>query len=420
MHRACATDESGRLNALLFAYHYLPENNGGVQRAVAMKRYLPENGVDVTLLTYRDELAIDAVQAQAGVVRAFDVTRRRTLPLVLDVAVRLLRRASALLGMPYSLWRRNAVRHAERLIALRRPDVLIATYPPAETLDAAFEVGRRHRIPVIADFRDGMIFEPLEPTAQRTAVVANYLNKMERRVIADAAAVVTISEPISQHYRNAGAARVETIPNGFDPDEFGETAIERPFELDRDRTNVVYTGRLHLSRAGTRIDALLEALSTLASESACGRLLFHFFGEFTQDEMQAFAPFVKQDIVRVHGLVSRSDALSLQRHADMLLLVTALGQRSIATGKIFEYLASGRPILALTQGTSAAAIVSETEAGWVIAPDNSQEILGLLRKIAQDSAVLQTIQPNKMRIRAYERSRQMEQLAKLIREIVHR
>ncbi|WP_019937297.1 glycosyltransferase family 4 protein [Bordetella sp. FB-8] len=417
--QAGETSKSGRLNALLVAYHYLPENNGGVQRAVAMKRYLPQHGVDVTLLTYRDKLSAGAGQAhEDGVVRAFDATTRHSLPLIAYVAYRLFRRAATFFGVRYSLWRRNAIRHAERLISLRRPDVLIASYPPAETLDVALDIGQRHGIPVIADFRDGMIFEPLEPASQRTAVAMNYLNRMERRVISDAAAIVTISEPISEHYRNAGVVRVETIPNGFDPAEFSENAKERPAELDPDRINIVYTGRLDRSRAGTRIDALLHALSALGSEPAGSRLLLHFFGEYTQDELQAFEPFVKQGIVRVHGLVPRAYALALQQHADVLLLVTATGQRSIATGKLFEYLASGRPILALTQGTAAESIILETRAGWVIAPDDTQKILELLRQIAQELTL--TIQPDKARIKSYERSEQMAQLAKLVREVVRR
>lgn len=413
------TREGSRLNALLIAYHYFPENNGGVQRAAAMKRYLPQHGVDVTLLTHGGKPVDVPEERAAGVVRAFDVTRH-SLPFALFAAYRLLQRATTLFGaagLRYSLWRRNAIRQAERLIAHRRPDVLIATFPPPETIDVALEIARRHRIPVIADFRDGLIFEPLETPGRRAAALGRYLNELERRVISDAAAIVTVSEPISGHYRDAGASRVETIANGFDSRERRDVIGERPFELDRDRINFVYTGRLDRSRAGTRIAPFLEAVAALGEESAGGRLLFHFFGEYTQSEMRAFQPFVGRGVIRVHGLVSRARALLLQRHADALLLVTATGQRSIATGKLFEYLGAGRPIVALTEGTVAESIVRETESGWVVAPDDMNQILGVLRKIAENPAVLQTICPNPLRVKRYERSEQMAQYATLVREI---
>lgn len=413
--------EDGRINALLFAYHYFPENNGGVQRAAAMKRYLPQHGVDVTLLTHGGNLVEVPDERAAGVVRAFDITRH-SLPFAFFAAYRLLQRTTTLFGatgLRYSLWRRNAIRHAQRLIALRRPDVLVATFPPAETVDVALEIGRRYGIPVVADFRDGLVFEPLETIGRRAAALGNYLHQLERRVISDAAAIVTVSEPISEHYRGAGAARAETITNGFDSSECHDVAGERPPELDPDRVNVVYTGRLDRSRAGTRIAALLEAISALEKEPVGGRLLFHFFGEYTQSELRAFEPFVAQGVIRVHGLVSRARALVLQRHADVLLLVTATGQRSIATGKLFEYLGAGRPIFALTEGTVAELIVRETETGWVVAPDDAQQILGVLRKIAENPAVLQTVRPNKACIKRYERSEQMGRYAKLLSEVCH-
>ena len=414
-----ATAAQDDVHALLLAYHYLPENNGGVQRAVAMKRYLPEHGVTVTLLTHGAGLAQDPAERANGVVRAFDVTRYG-VPFVLFAAFRLLQKVTTLFGasgLRYALWKRNALRQAESVIAARRPDVLIATFPPIETLEIALAVARRHRIPFIADFRDGLTYEPLEPLESHSVRLARYFNQIEQRVVDEAAAIVTVSEPMSAHFRCRGARCVETIPNGFDRAEFDANPLadDAAAQLDPDRINIVYTGRLQRSRVGTRIDALLDAIDAVLSEGKGERLLFHFFGQYTPAELRAFDRFIDRGVVRVGGLLPRAQALAVQRRADILLLVTARGQASIATGKLFEYLGAGRPILALTKGTAAESIVRATGAGWTIAPDDVGAITTLLQRLLADDAALREIRADASRIKSYERAEQMKRYARLLR-----
>ena len=410
-----------QVHALLLAYHYLPENNGGVQRAVAMRRYLPEHGVGITLLTHGATLTQDPVERAGGVIRAFDVTRYG-VPFILFAAFRLLQRAATVFGatgLRYALWKRNALREVDSLIAARRPDVLIATFPPVETLDIALAVAQRHRIPFVADFRDGLTFEPLEPLERHSVRLARYFAHTEQRVIDEAAAIVTVSEPMSAYFRRRGARHVETITNGFDRADLDDEppVDEAVVQLDPNRINIVYTGRLQRSRAGTRIDALLDAIEVVLSEGNGERLLFHFFGQYTREELRAFDRFVERGIVRIGGLLPRVQALAVQRRADVLLLVTAPGQASVATGKLFEYLGAGRPILALTKGTAAESIVRETEAGWTIAPDDVAEISSVLRGLCVDRAVLRTVRPDAGRVKSYERAEQMKRYAQLLRGV---
>ena len=145
-----------RLNALLVGYHYFPENNGGVQRLAAMKKYLPRFGVEVSLLTHRGTIKAPRSENSDGVVRAFDITRHG-MPLPVFLAYRLLQRVTRYLGATgarYALWRRNAIRHAERLVRAQRPDVIVATYPPTETIVVALTICRRFDIPLVVDFRE--------------------------------------------------------------------------------------------------------------------------------------------------------------------------------------------------------------------------------------------------------------------------
>ncbi len=82
------------------------------------------------------------------------------------------------------------------------------------------------------------------------------------------------------------------------------------------------------------------------------------------------------------GQLSRDAAAALQRDADVLLLLTSPGHASQATGKLFEYLTAGRPIIALASENEAARIVQETRTGVTVAPDDVEGIASALAAAA--------------------------------------
>ena len=81
------------------------------------------------------------------------------------------------------------------------------------------------------------------------------------------------------------------------------------------------------------------------------------------------------------GTLDRPAALQLQRSADVLVLLTSRNS-SESTAKLFEYLFSGRPIIALAEGNEAARIVRETNTGVTVPPDDVDAIVGALRQAA--------------------------------------
>ena len=94
------------------------------------------------------------------------------------------------------------------------------------------------------------------------------------------------------------------------------------------------------------------------------------------------APELELRPSRFVGWLERARVLALQRAADTLLVVTGgAGRRSVATGKVFEYLAARRPILVLGEETEAARIVAEAGAGIAIPADEPRAIADALRRI---------------------------------------
>lgn len=141
-----------------------------------------------------------------------------------------------------------------------------------------------------------------------------------------------------------------------------------------DVVRLVHTG----SFAGPR-DAgpLLRALSRVQSEGVPIRLVL--VGRVMAPD-RVLLDTTAVDVEHV-GVVPHRESLALQRSADVLLLLTS-NNRGVATGKLFEYLGAGRPILALADGNEAARIVRETHSGITVPPDHEEAIAAGLREAA--------------------------------------
>jgi len=131
---------------------------------------------------------------------------------------------------------------------------------------------------------------------------------------------------------------------------------------------------------------LLEALRILKREEpeVARRLEVVFAGSLTEEERALLAAPDLDGTVRVAGWVERPRALRLQRAADALLLMTeGSTRRSVATGKLYEYLLAGRPVLVLGEETEAARIVAETRTGMATSATDPRAIAAALRRLLE-------------------------------------
>jgi glycosyltransferase involved in cell wall biosynthesis len=196
-------------------------------------------------------------------------------------------------------------------------------------------------------------------------------------------ALVAVTEPIVDDAVERLGVAATLITNGFDPDEQAPRRGHHPL-LDSGRHSVVHTGRLAL--AGVSLRPLLAAVRELQRDDAvASRFELVFAGPLSAEEQALLAEHDLAPVVRVAGPLARDEALELQREADTLLVITSGAARpSVATGKLFEYLAARRPILVLGDETEAARIVLETKSGFATAADDSVAIAASLRRVVED------------------------------------
>ncbi len=368
---------------LLVSYFFPPTRDTGAQRPAAMAKYLSRLGHRVTVLTTQAFGAGDAGPGleDVDVIRAADMQAWRARRAGHE-RIDSLFDSDTYSGRPhplaYAIWpeplrlawgpfaRREALRAHGRLGF----EAVISTSPP----ETAHLIGRalhRRGVPWIADVRDAWTFEPLRP-AFPLAIQRRLDERMERSVLGAADRVVCVSEPAAADLRERGIAEPAVIANAWDPDsEPGDQALSATAKLlDPDRISVLYAGRF--GSYGRDPQALAEAIRLLGSErpEEAAKLELAIAGPLRPDERELFEPLASGPLkLTLLGSLERERSLALQRHADVLLLLAQPTRSQLVNFKLFEYLAAGRPILALCAGTEAGRILGEAGTPTVAADD---------------------------------------------------
>jgi glycosyltransferase involved in cell wall biosynthesis len=165
------------------------------------------------------------------------------------------------------------------------------------------------------------------------------------------------------------------VSNGFDPD----VQPAAPMAGDDGALRLVHTGTLSGPR-GRDPRPLLEALRAHNADGG-PKIRLLLAGRPSVEDERLIAQAGLGDALRHLGLLDRPATLRLQRDADALLLLTGT-HRSEATGKLFEYLASGRPILAVARDNEAARIVRETGTGETVDGADPAALRSALKRVA--------------------------------------
>lgn len=359
---------------LLVSYFYPPTRDTGAQRPAAMAKWLSRSGWNVTVLTttaFGAGSSADSAVDGVRVVRARDLQTVRAR-LAGHSRVDSLFDSDSYSGKPHPLskvivpeplaaaWAPFARRAA---LAAHRDDPFdcVLTTSPPESAHTIGHALRRKGVPWVADVRDAWTFEPLRPRFP-TGAQRELDRRLERRRLGAADAVVCVSEPAAADMRSRGVADPIVIANAWDPDQDpGPEADEAAAGLlDGDRTSLLYTGRF--GSYGRDPAPFVEGVARLAQSSpqSAGRLEIAIAGPLQPEERALFERADLQPVkVTLLGSLERAVSLALQRRADALLLIAQPARSQLVNFKLFEYLAAGRPILALAAGTEAGRVAAD-------------------------------------------------------------
>jgi glycosyltransferase involved in cell wall biosynthesis len=371
---------------LLVAQYAPPSPLVAARRIGGLAKYLAREGIAVTVLT--SAMSGDGpIEGATRVVRTGDLLtsrinwRRTSLDALRGGVPASYSRRSRLEDVAVPdlgavTWLPYAFPAALRLARRERFDVVLTSSPPQSThlLGRAL---RRRGIAWIAELRDGWSFEPPRPPFPPPQRALD--RRLERATLSRADLVIGVTRPIVEDARRRLGVRAELVTNAFDPEEQVDERAATDL-LRAGRTSLVHTGRMAVSGSTPR--PLLEALALLPELR--DRLDVVLAGPLSEDERELVATAEGEGLVRWVGALDRPRTLALQRAADALLVVTeGASRKSVATGKLFEYLAARRPILVLGEETEAARIVREAGAGSTTSATDPEAIAAAIRELVE-------------------------------------
>jgi len=348
-----------------------------VQRPLKFASHLPALGIETHVLAPDVPGAEDAeleLPTQAWIHRVRYVGPRSGRPSEQLVAKQGLSRVgtqAALLGRRLLVpdenvpWSTIATPFAIRLVRREGIDVVLTTSPPPSLHLLGATVKRTTGAAWVADLRDPLTSHPHRRgyESRLARVKESTVGGVGRLVASQADAIVAASEPIAEEMRALEPkGKVVTIANGCDFDDFA--SLEHHTS---DRLRITHAGHFHGKRDPR---PFLRALA----ESGLDDVVVRFAGDFRVADREYAEALGLGDRVELLGEVSRRRSLELQRDSDvLLLLIPESGGRGkdVLTGKIYEYLAAERPILAAVPPDGAAAqLVREAGAGVVVPSDD--------------------------------------------------
>lgn len=353
------------MRILIVTYNWPPRNTIGTHRPYSWAKYWSRAGAAVTVLTARklffdspldlDVPALPDVEVhEAAFLRILDRPREAgpSQPSCSRPAPRSLRRlkgwfagATGLAVDPRAWWTTPAVKLGLELVQSRRFDAIVSTFGPRGCHLVA------HRLATVcpaatwvADYRDLWIGNPLSPLRGRRL---RRESRLEARTVGRRADLVTtVSEGLAQSLRSRFRQPVAVVMNGHEAGANPAGPRTGPTEHGRPDLRLVHTGSLY---GGTRDPSPLFRAARSWCERGAGtrRPRITFYGARCEGLDTLVRQCGAEEFVLRGGHVSHAESLRHQREADALILLESHSPAhdGILTGKVFEYVASGRPVL---------------------------------------------------------------------------
>lgn len=427
---------------LYVAWGFAPSRSGGVYRLLATANAFAREGWDVTVLTVEREVFERSTGVDPSLEARVDPRVRieripfpheetnldlRTWSWARAHAPELWngwqgRRTARVFPEPrYGLWRTGLERAAERIHADRPVSLTIGSGNPNVVHTAGLHLHETAGVPFVMDYRDTWQLDMY--TGRRTLSDRSPGAVWERRLISAAAEVWFVNEPIAQWHRElypTRADRILVVPNGFDPEFVGNPVAPRP-----GRDQVVVLGNIGTMTSQTPIAQLVDGwLRARAHGDLAGARidLYGYLGHQGDDEGEVLPTIARAADGSVRYLGPVSKAAIADTYATLDALILPLGtSRFMTSGKVFEYMATGLPIVSVHDPVNAVSDTLRGYPGWVPAASlDAADVARALTEVAAIAAVQTADERRGARAWAdrYERARILSPIAQRWRDRV--
>jgi glycosyltransferase involved in cell wall biosynthesis len=384
---------------LIVTYYWPPSGGAGVQRWLKFAKYLPESGWQPVILTVdpayasypqHDEellkeipqnLEIFSTKSSTGVFSTYKkITGKKEIPYggfanesnpgLIQKIFRFIR-GNFFLPDARVGWNRFAYRKALRIIHDQNIGYVITTSPPHSTQLIGLKLKKKLNIKWIADLRDPWTDIYYSGEMYPTFLARRKNRLLESRVLLSADRVIATCNTTRDLFRsklkgNLQYENVITVTNGFDPDDFKNiTSVPEVF-------TITYIGTI---AKNYDIDVLTKAIDYCAANN--GQVINLCFIGRTDEYTAGVLRGNKNISLSLIPYMEHRKAMEFLGRSAALLLVIPSGKKitEMIPGKLFEYLASGRPVIAIgSHSSDVAEILRKTGGGKIFERTESKEL----------------------------------------------
>lgn len=399
-------------NILIVAYYYPPLGGGGVQRTLKFAKYLNKMGYNISILTVGNDSSTvcdsslsNDINNSIKIFRTEDkkvlnlrkifvkknTNSNNTITNKVKVKNNIFKRIkkNIVLSIKKILiyiynniyipdeqfsWKKITVTKGIDIIRKEKIDIIYSTSGPYTDHLVAYELKKKTGIPWIADFRDAWVSNPFVDYSLLSKKI-NYT--LEKKVVKCADAVISVSQPIINdfisRYGKSMSEKYYVLTNGYDETDFKQYTSD---SLSKKFT-IIYNGSLYGKRSPRNF---LEAVSNLIEKNKIQKedIIIQFVGEIGNYAMNDMNYFINKydNILKFVNYLPHLQSIKNLENASSLLLIIEDGRGSngIYTGKIFEYIRSGKNIIGVVPEGVAKELILETNTGFCAHPNKVEEI----------------------------------------------
>lgn len=360
-------------NILLIAYEFPPLASSGMYRPFQMTKYLAAAGWNVYVLTgdpkgfpsgaLIDDLGMDNILPAERIFRSGIADRGHVIDFVKTVGDDRLQKmftSDTAQRFPDELisWLPDAFPSALEIIQANAIDVIVTTSFPFSSALLGLLLRAKTGLPWVAEFRDLWTKDPRFPKENNDHLSRSI--QLEQLVLEEADIVVASSQPLTESlFSSIGHSREKfhTIPRTYDPDDFPDNKL-----LEMDRFSLVHIGTIYPNMIPSN---LIQAIDLLQKLGKLNHNTFEFI--LVGADYSGRTSYFKSLGYIVTGYVSHREAVSYYQRATALVITLPPLLKDFIPSRIFEYMASNRPVFALAPGNCVLAnLIHSSRCGVVL------------------------------------------------------
>lgn len=421
---------------LIITYYWPPAGGPGVQRWLKFVKYLPEFNIEPIVYipenpTYPiiDKALIEEVDGAVTIIKrkirepywlASLFSRNKSKKISSGIipnkkkqsfieSFLLWVRGNLFIPDARFLWIKPSVYYLKKYIKENNIDIIITTGPPHSLHLIGLELKNTETIKWIADFRDPWTTIGYHKELKLSVSVQEKHKNLEKKVLQTADLILTTSKTTKSEFENLTDQPIEILTNGFDVEKVKKLPLDKKFTL-------AHIGSF-LSERNPII--LWKCLKELVKEISGFKkhLELKLIGAVSQDVLDAITEFKLDSYLNNMGYLSHKEAIQQQRCSQLLLLIEINSEetKSIIPSKIFEYMASERPILALgPEESDFAEMIQSTNTGVFITYCEKQRLKEVIMNYYNDY-LEGKLQSYAVDLQKYSRKKITENLATILK-----